>query len=273
MPMVGHLAENGLVIGYEFREGNAAPSSNNLEFMQACEANMPKGKRIKAVRADSAAYQAAIFNWCEETGKVFAIGADQDVAVKAAIRAIPESGWTPYRDGHAAETVHCMNKTNKAFRLIVIRRPQQEDLFEESQGGYRYHAIASNRENETAAETLQWYSKRGDASENRIKDLKTGFGMEYMPCGTCAANAAFFALGVLTYNLYLGFRSVALGKEWERTQVQTVRWRLFQTAGKIVRHGRQTFLKINSAMLAVFTAIRERCVRFMQEGCVMPETS
>ena len=80
---------------------------------------------------------------------------------------------------------------------------------------------------------MQWYCKRGDASENRIKDLKIGFGMEYMPCGTFQANATFFAIGVLTYNLYLGFRSVALGKEWERTQVQTVRWRLFQTAGKI----------------------------------------
>jgi hypothetical protein len=120
---------------------------------------------------------------------------------------------------------------------------------------------------------MQWYCKRGDASENRIKDLKIGFGMEYMPCGTFQANATFFAIGVLTYNLYLGFRSVALGKEWERTQVQTVRWRLFQTAGKIVRHGRQMFLKINSAMLAMFTAIRERCARFMQEGCVIPEAS
>ena len=77
-----------------------------------------------------------------------------------------------------------------------------------------------------------------------------------MPCGTFQANATFFAICVLTYDLYLCFRSVALGKECERTQVQTVRWRLFQTAGKIVRHGRQTFLKINSAMLAVFTAIR-----------------
>jgi hypothetical protein len=34
--------------------------------------------------------------------------------------------------------------------------------------------------------------------------------------------AAFFAIGVLTYNLYVGFRSVALGKEWKRAQVQTV---------------------------------------------------
>jgi hypothetical protein len=106
------------------------------------------------VRADSAAYQASIFNWCEETGKAFAIGADQDAAVKAAIRAIPENDWTPYQDGHTAETVHCMNKTNKAFRLMVIRRPQQEDLFEGSQGGYRYHAIVSGLRHSKCSERI-----------------------------------------------------------------------------------------------------------------------
>jgi hypothetical protein len=271
MPMVGHIGELGLVAGYEFREGNAAPAARNLEFMQACERNMPKGKKIAAVRADSAAYQAVIFNWCEETGKVFAIGADQDAAVKAAIKAIPEGGWKTFRDGEIAETVHCMNKTNKAFRLIVMRRPRDQDLFEE-RSPWRYHAIASNRENEDAATTMEWYSKRGDHSENRIKELKIGFGMDYMPCGTFKANAVFFSIGVLTYNLYLGFRSTALGNGWERSQVQTVRWRLFQTAGKIVRHGRRLYLKISAAMLDTFSAIRERCATVMQEGAV-PETS
>ena len=80
MPLVGHIAETGLVIGSEFREGNAAPAAGNLEFLQACEGAMPKGKKISAMRADSAAYQAAIFNYCEETNKVFAIGADRDAA-------------------------------------------------------------------------------------------------------------------------------------------------------------------------------------------------
>ena len=116
-----------------------------------------------------------------------------------------------------------MNKTEKAFRLIVLRRPREQDLFEDK-SLYRYHAIASNRPNEDAAVTMEWYSQRGDASENRIKDLKVGFGMEYMPCGSFQANAVFFAIGVLTYNLYLGFRSDALGSGWERSQVQTVRW-------------------------------------------------
>lgn len=272
MPMVGHIAELGAVAGYEFREGNAAPAARNLEFMQACERNMPKEKKIAAVRADSAAYQAAIFNWCETTGKVFAIGCDQDAAVKAAIAAIAEGDWKKFRDGEIAETVHCMNKTDKAFRLIVMRRPRDQDLFEEK-SPWRYHAIASNRENEDAQATMQWYSKRGDASENRIKDLKIGFGMESMPCGAFQANAVFFSIGVLTYNLYLGFRTAALGQDWARSQIQTARWRLFQTAGKIVRHGRQVFLKISAPMPDVFTAIRARCAQIMQEGGPVPETS
>ena len=79
--------------------------------------------------------------------------------------------------------------------------------------------------------------------------------MDYMPCGTFSANAVFFSIGVLTYNLYLGFRSAALGSGWERSQVQTVRWRLFQTAGKIVHHGRRVYLKISAAMLDIFSAI------------------
>jgi hypothetical protein len=41
------------------------PAAGNLEFLQACECNMPKGKKITAIRADSAAYQAAIFNYCD----------------------------------------------------------------------------------------------------------------------------------------------------------------------------------------------------------------
>lgn len=115
-----------------------------------------------------------------------------------------------------------MNKTKKAFRLVAMRRPRDRNLFEE-QSPWRYHAIASNRADEDAQTTMEWYSKRGDASENRIKDLKIGFGMDYMPCGTFEANAVFFSIGVLTYNLYLGFRSHALGSGWERLQVQTVR--------------------------------------------------
>lgn len=131
MPMVGHLAENGLVIGDEFREGNESPGSRNLEFMKHCEFQLPKGKHIKAFRADSASYQAAIINYCNENGILFAIGGDLDEAVVRQIGSLGEDDWRIYQDGFIADTVHCMNKTDQAFRLVVIRRPVQGKLFDE----------------------------------------------------------------------------------------------------------------------------------------------
>ena len=156
---------------------------------------------------------------------------------------------------------------SQRLRRAVLHRHSGKLLRRSGKSPYRYHAIASNRPNEDAAATMEWDCKRGDTSENRIKDLKIGFGMEYMPCGSFHANAVFFAIGALTYNPYLGFRARALGK-WEHSQVQTVRWRLFQTPGKIVRHGRQMFLKISTAMFDMFAAIRERCACIMREGSI-----
>ena len=130
MPMVGHLAENGLLIGDEFREANASPGARTLEFIKYCEPQLPRGKRIKALRADSAAYQARVINHCQEQGIGFAIGADLDEAVVRAIKAISGPEWRAYQSGHIAPPVaglHCMNKSTQAFRLVVIRRPVQGD--------------------------------------------------------------------------------------------------------------------------------------------------
>ena len=162
MPMVGHLAEAGVVIHDDFRTGNVAPASANLDFVKACEARLPKGHRLAAIRADSASYQAEIFNYCTATGKTFAIGGRLDAPTLAAIAAIPESAWTRYADCAVAETVHSMEHTDKAFRLIVVRYHHQGELLEEDRP--RYHVIASNRSDSTA-DVLIWYRQRGEHSE------------------------------------------------------------------------------------------------------------
>jgi hypothetical protein len=261
MPMVGHLAENGLVVGDEFREGNEAPAAKNLEFIKYCRKQMPDGKGIKYLRADSATYQAEVINYCDEKGIEFAIGADLDKAVLRAIENIPQNAWKPYKHGCIAETVHCMNKTKKAFRLIVICRPYQKNLFTEEGPSVKYTAIATNRK-ESAEEILKWYNLRGQHSENRIKELKIGFRMESMPCGQFEANAVFFRIGVLAYNLYRLFISKTLDKSWHHHQVQTVRWRLYQIAGKIVYHANQVFLKIHRRFYDLFNEVRLRIWEF-----------
>ena len=255
MPMVGHLAEAGVVIHDDFRVGNVAPASANLDFVKACESRLPKGHRLAAVRADSASYQADLFNYCEGTGKTFAIGGRPDALTLAAITAIPESAWTPYADCAVAETVHSMEHTHKPFRLIVVRYRHQAELVEEEPS--RYHVIASNRAGSTA-DVLIWYHQRGEHSENGIKELKIGFGMERMPCGQESANAAFFRIGVIAHNLFVLFKHSALGEGWQRHRVATVRWRLFQVPGRRIRHADTWVLKVPTAIARLFTDIRQR---------------
>ena len=60
------------------------------------------------------------------------------------------------------------------------------------------------------------------------------------------------------------FKMAVLPKSWQRYQIRTIRWQLFQIAGKIVEGSRYVKLKIHKAHLALFEGIRkliwEKCV-------------
>jgi len=98
--------------------------------------------------------------------------------------------------------------------------------------------------------------------ENWHKELKLGYGMEQMPCGELEANAMFFAIGVLAYNLGVLLKADLLPAEYRHCTVQTLRWQLYRLAGKLVRHGRQWTLKVRttSEKLALLLAVRKKCV-------------
>jgi len=266
MPMLGFLFEPGLCLLDEFREGNVPPHAGQLAFYQQCRQRLPPGKRIARYRADSASYQAALINALEMDRVSWAITADQDAAVKAALHALPETAWTEPVVGcgyTVAETVHTMTHTRRAFRLILKRwlKPQPS-LLDDPGEPYAYHAVASNwpEAAKSTAAVLAWHNQRGQA-ENFNKELKSGFGLEQMPCGQVGANAVFFRLGVLAYNLFLGFKRLACPEAWARHTIATVRWKLVQIAGRIVRHAGQVVLRLvaDADLLALCHGIRARC--------------
>jgi len=260
-PLLGFLFELGLVLGDEFRDGNIPAGTDAVDFLEACHRMMPKGKRIAYFRSDSAAYQTRVIDRCFQYEVLFTITADQDRAVKEAIKTIREEEWEPHeKDREIAETVHTMNNSKEAFRLIVQRWPKlQGELFDPD--SYCYHAIATNRE-EPPKEVVFHHNQRGQA-ENYIKELVNGFGMEWMPCGETYANAVFFRIGILAYNLFLAMKLLAL-PPWYRTfTISTVRWRLYQVAGAVVKHAHQIILKLAAQIdkIALFHKFRLRCFR------------
>lgn len=260
-PLLGFLFELGLILADEFRDGNVPAGAGALEFLELCQQMMPKGKRIAYYRADSASYQAGVMNRCFKDHLVFTITADQDSAVKEAIRGIGQGEWQAHEgDRQIAETVHTMNRSREAFRLIVQRWPKlQAELFDPDP--YCYHAIATNRE-EPANEVVALHNQRGQA-ENFIKELKEGFGMNWIPCGETYANAVFFRIGVIAYNLFQAMKLLSLPPWWRTSTIATARWRLYQTAAKVVHHAHQVLLKLAAPddKVKLLLQIRRRCLQ------------
>jgi hypothetical protein len=263
MPLLGYV--DGVCVGQPFRPGNASPGGGIWEFAQACEVALPRGKRIY-FRSDSAAYQAEVINPYSQPDRSFTITADLDRAVKREIANLPATAWSAYRtaddvqtDREIAETVHTLNETKQAFRLIVLRWPNPQPSLLEAER-YGYHAVASNREG-PAAEVIWKHNERGN-SENWHKELKIGFGMEQMPCGQLQANALYFAMGVLAYNLAQRLKRQVLPESYRTVTVATLRWKLYRLAGKLVRHARRWVLQVqaDAAKWKLLLTARQRCV-------------
>jgi hypothetical protein len=262
-PMVGFLDETRWLLHEEFRTGSASPQAGGVEFIAACRRRMPSGKRIAEVRSDSAFYNHEVTDYCNPEGILYTIGADWDPAVQAAYDAIPLEAWSPLpaETGEprreVAETVHAFNRGGHSFRLVFVRDiDPQAHLFAHTRRG---RGIITNApiEKRTAAAVAAHYNRRGTA-ENHIKELKHGFGMHGLPCGQERANAAWFRIGAMAYNLFLIEQAFGLPPELLHVTVGTVRWRLYQVAARLVRHARRLVLKVatDAATFAMLSDLR-----------------
>ncbi|MBL4665764.1 MAG: transposase [Sneathiella sp.] len=103
------------------------------------------------------------------------------------------------------------------------------------------------RENESKDEwndsqIIHWYNQR---AENRIKELKLDFGGNTLPCSDFNANALYFLLTTLSYNLFALMRQL-LPLELAHHRAITLRWRLYAMAAKVVKTSRQLYVKLQA---------------------------
>ena len=267
MPMVGHI-NGGYVIDVDFREGNEAPASRNLEFIKQCELQLPKGKKFDRFRADSASYQADIFNYCEERDILFSVTAKKNKNIFNLIKRIKDEEWQTFsKREKIAEFTHTMQNTNKAFRMIVIKKditptlPNLEGyISDEVMMNYQdeiYYCIATNDNVLNPEEIIKLHRQRAQTSENKIKELKNGFNMSYLPSSNLQANAFYFYIGVIAYNLFLLFKQI-LDKNMQKHTVKTIRYKLYNIASKVITHARETILKVNEEFIQLLQTIRQR---------------
>jgi len=249
-PMYAFLDEYRWLLYDDFRDGKTSPAKGLVDVINASQARMPTGTRIARFRSDSAAYSHMVADYCEKQGIYFAIGADKDPAVKKLYNRLETSDWTQFttsggRRREVAEAVHTFNEGKHSYRLLFVRDVvAQKNLFPEE---IRWRAILTNYPPEMPGEEIiAWYNKRGNA-ENYIKELKYGFALRRVPCGTLEANAAWCRIAGLAYNLFLMQQALGLPEGFATSSVKTIRWRVYQVAARLVSHGRRLILKICAA--------------------------
>jgi len=268
-PVVATLQENGVAIASEFKEGN--DNGGKVRILKKAFSAMPKGKRIEEVLLDAEYYSNEVIDYLEQREVRWAMCVDKDAAVMVAIRSIAEGQWEPLRrrdgvmtDREVADTVHATSKGTGAFRLVVMRwKDRQGDLFRDT---YHYHGIATNMIEERAEEVVWQYHGRAQI-ENHIKEIKAGFGMEWMPSGEFAANAVHFAIGIMTYNLFIAQKLLTMPEEWHTKTIKSIRWLLVEVGGKLIEHGRRVILKIAASMdkYRVYLEMRRRTYALLLE--------
>jgi len=267
MPMVGHI-NGGYIIDVDFREGNEAPASNNLEFLKQCELQLPIDKKFDRFRADSASYQAELFNYCEEKNILFTVTAKKNKSMFNSIKSIKDEVWQTFsKREKIAEFTHTMQDTNNAFRMIVIKKDitptlptLEEYISDEVMMQHQdeiFYCIATNDNDLTQEEIIKLHRQRGETSENKIKELKNGFNMSYLPSSNLEANAFYFQIGTVAYNLFLLFKQI-LDKNLQKHTVKTIRYKLYNIAGKVISHARETILKVNEEFIELLKRIRQR---------------
>ena len=124
------------------------------------------------------------------------------------------------------------------MRLIVRRvKPtpgSQLALF----ATYSYHGFITGRDGETLE--LEAGHRRHAEIENAIRDLKYGVGLNRLPSGRFAANAAWLAVQVMAHNLARWTARLGLGERTVTTK--TLRRRFFALAGRLTRKARRLTL-------------------------------
>jgi hypothetical protein len=257
-PVVVLWAEQDVILHDQFRDGHVPAGCGNLRVLQQAVANLPHGITQIAVRADSALYETEVLRWCEDEQIDYAISADLTEQLKAEILRLPEAVWqvereepdairawaeVPYvpDDGDHRKARPCVR------RYLAVRvQKRQGSLFADG-SSVHYFAVVTNRP-EDGLPILQWHRAKAGTVEHAHHVLKNELAAAALPSGKFGANAAWFRLNVLTYNLLSALKRLTLPGDLRTARPKRLRFLLFNTVGKVVAHARRTLLRLSGVV-------------------------
>jgi hypothetical protein len=257
-PVIALWAEQDVVLADAFRDGNVPAYSGNRRLVERAIAALPPGIERIMVRSDSAGYEHELMRALDAAGHFYGISARMWPALAAAIKALPEAAWqVECEEADAvrswAEVAYVPNDRRYTYDASVPARylatriiKKQGSLFADG-STVKHFAMVTNRPDPpggSGLDLLRWQRGKAGTVEPAHDVLSNELAAEALPSQKFGANAAWFRLNVLLYNLLAAFKRVALPPELHRARPKRLRFALLNTIGKLVRHARETLLRL-----------------------------
>jgi len=273
-PVVVLWAEQDVILHDQFRDGQVPAGCGNVRVLEQAVANLPPGITAVRLRADRALYETAVLRWCEDDDHplAYAISADLSAQLRAEITRLPERAWQvereeldairtwaegPYvpSDGDHRKGRPCVRR----YRAVRIpKRPGH--LFADGSDPHDF-AVVTNRLGDGLA-ILQWHREKAGTVEHAHHVLKTELAAAARPSGKFGANAAWFRLNGVTYNLLTALKRLTLPGDLRTARPKRLRFLLFNTGGKVATHARRTLLRLSGALAhALLVRARRKILR------------
>lgn len=237
-------AEEDLVVADQYRDGNVPAGMDPLAVARQALAALPPTVTTRAFRGDSACYYDPLLKYLAAEQIAFTISADMTEDLAAVCRA-RDVRWTPFEDRvtesvDLAEVVFVPGnwpKRGAPLRYIALRFvPKQGHLF----GATPKHlAVASNRWEVAPAALVRWHWAKAGTIEFVHDVTKNELAAGLPPSGKFGANAAWYRLALLTYNVCTVLRRRALPPRFAAARPRRLRYEVFTVPAALTTHARQ----------------------------------
>jgi len=260
-PMLVCWAETGLVLRDEFREGNVPACKDIWRVVDEAFETLPGSEWKVRVRSDSAAYEPeGVLDHWHGRGWEFAVSADMSPQLRAAIEALPEEAWHPWKTEangvirEWAEVPYVPSRKQEkrdapVYRYVTIRvRSPQGQLWPDG-SSIRHYAVVTNRWDMNGQALLEWQRGKAGTIEH-INDILTNeLAAGVYPSAKHGANAAWLRLQAITHNLLQLLKVVALPPEYLNARPKRLRFGVFTHIGQVVRHAGKVIMRIMTGAL------------------------
>jgi Transposase DDE domain group 1 len=275
-PICCYLDETGEALAAILRPGNAGSNTaaDHCTVLGLALEQLPAEdlQREILVRTDIGGATHAFTADCRQAAIRFSVGYELTETVRAAILEVPQTAWMQAIDGggenrDGAWVAELTDRVELAAwpegsRLICRReRPHpgaQFTIFDEH--GYRHTCFLTDQGGKNIAQLELRH--RGRA---RVEDsIRTGkdTGMRNLPHHCFEHNQTWLETSLIAQDLLAWTRLICLTRDLATAEPKRLRHRLLHTAGRIVRHGRRTRLRLQAdwpwapALAAAFARLR-----------------